>query len=95
MSGNRAKIKIIKDTVRNSIMTEVESKLISRGLDVQKQAEITNLIGTKLDQILECMVETELLPQTEPRSADEFSSHIYTIEDITKQKLLDQIGPIE
>jgi len=83
-----SKVKIIKDTILNSLLSEMEVELKEKVSDQDKRNELFKLINSKLVEILGSMDEKELLPMHEPKSQQEFENHLHTLLQKVKKRLL-------
>lgn len=87
MNSNEAKIKIIKDTVKNSIMTQMKSELKEKISDKKKVEELLALTEKKLVVVLDSMNERELVPSKEFKSSNDLQNHILDVIKKVKEKL--------
>jgi hypothetical protein len=88
---DQARVKIIKDTVRNSILAEMENQLGNRLSDEEKAKEMMELTRASLNSILNALHEDELLPKREFASQQDFENHILEIVRKVRKKLLNEI----
>ncbi len=88
MSNDEAKLKIIRDTVRNSILSEMSDRLKKRVGDDKKTDEMIALTRSQLKSILNSFSDKELLPNREIESEEDFKKHILKIIDKTRKQLL-------
>ncbi len=96
MEGRKARLKIIEDTVINSILTEMENKLRENPLGEKKTERLLELTKSKIISILNSMNEDELVPKGEFKSEQDFKSHVLGVigkvrnglfEDMKKSKI--------
>lgn len=88
MKEDQVRLKIIRDTVINSILSEVGDKLEYRISDSEKRKEMISLTRSKLVSILNSLGKEDLLPKGEPKSPQDFEDHILKVVQKTRQKLL-------
>jgi hypothetical protein len=88
MKEDEARLKIVKDTVVNSILSEMYEKLKNKISDEEKRKEMISLTRSNLDSILKSFGEKELLPKKDFSSQQDFEEHILKIVQKVRQKLL-------
>jgi len=88
MKGDEARLKIVKDTVVNSIVSEIFCNLKGKISDDEKRKEMIGLTRSKLDSILNSFGEKELLPKKDFSSQQEFEEHILKIVRKARQRLI-------
>ena len=91
MTRNEAKLKIVRDTVISSILSELESELRDRLSDEEKVKEMKTLTCSKLLSILKTFNENELLPPKDFETSQDFEHHILIIEKKVKKLLLNEL----
>ena len=91
MTRNEAKLKIIKDTVVNSILSEMDSELRNKVSDEKKIEAMISLTKSRLRSILNSFDEKELLPKGDVDSPQDFEKHILRIMQGTKQRILTEM----
>jgi hypothetical protein len=85
------KRKLIKETVFNSIMLEINSKLDALTSDVDKKQSIEKFAAWQLHNILNSLEDDKLLPIGQVDSEKEFEKHILKIINICRGQLLEEI----
>jgi hypothetical protein len=88
MNEDQVKLKIVKDTVINSILSEVSSKLKSKISEEEKRKEMLIVTRSKLVSILNSLGKEDLLPKGDPKSPQDFEDHILKVIQKTRRKLL-------
>jgi uncharacterized protein (UPF0147 family) len=91
MEGRKVKIKIIKDTVVNSIVTEMRDKLKEKISEKEKIDEMLDLTKSKVISILNSMNEDEIMPKEEFKSEEEFKGHILEVVGKVRSKLYEEM----
>ena len=81
-------LKITKDTVVNSIVSEMSDKLEVEVSDEEKRKEMMVLTQSKLDTILKSFSDRELLPERDFTSQQESEQHILKIVKKVRKRLL-------
>jgi len=94
MKGDEARLKIVKDTVVNSISSEMYDKLEEKISDEEKRKEMISLTRSKLVTILNSFDHEELLPQKDFDSQQDFEKHILKLVQKARQKLLIEMEKI-
>ena len=85
------KLKVIKDTIIKSILSEITDKLEKRITDQKKRAELIKFTHSRLDDVLNSFSEEELLPKKEIESEQDFENHILKVTEKTRQQLLKEM----
>jgi hypothetical protein len=88
MKEDQVRLKIVKDTVINSILSEVSSKLESKTSDEEKRKELMSLTRGKLVSIVNSLGKEDLLPKGDLKSPQDFEDHILKVVQKTRRKLL-------
>ena len=89
------KIGIIKDTILNYIVNEVEGKLKSKNVKREEIKEFLNLTQKKTNSIINSLDEKVLLPDREMESEKEFQEHILHVLDEIRPRLVKEIEAIK
>jgi hypothetical protein len=85
--NDNVKLKLIKDTVINSILTEMHEKLLKNGVDEKKASELERVTKPRLLIILDSFDKRTLLPVQDLKSKEDFERHILRIIQLAKKKL--------
>jgi hypothetical protein len=88
MSEDQVRLKIVKDTVTISIISELSKKLEDKISDSEKRKEMLSLTRSKLTAILNSFSKEELLPKEDLNSQKDFEEHILKVIEKTRRKLL-------
>jgi hypothetical protein len=91
MKENMAQLKIIRDTVTSSILSEIETELKSSVSSNEKRKEMISLSRSNLESILNKMSNEELLPKGDIDSPENLEDHILKIVKKVKKQLLSKI----
>jgi len=86
-----AKTKIIKDTIMNSLLSEMAQELEHKQSDKQKRDEILEWCESWLVEILDNMTEADLLPKHDLKSQNEFEYHLNAIIKKVKGELYKKV----
>jgi len=90
MKSNEAQLKIIKDTVTQSILPEMFDELCKKHGD-KKAKSLIDLTQPRIENILQSFSERQLLLKQEIKSESEFKAHILTVISEVKQRLMNDI----
>ncbi|HML03568.1 MAG TPA: hypothetical protein VK487_09390 [Candidatus Bathyarchaeia archaeon] len=91
MSEDQVRLKIVKDTVTDSIISEVNEKLEESIPDVEKRKEMMSLTRSKLTAILNSLGKEELLPRKDLESQRDFEEHVLKLVSEVRRKLLSEM----
>jgi len=91
MKNNEARLKIIKDTVANSVLSEINEKLMTKVTNEKKRSELISFTRLRLQDILSSLDQDEVLSKQEIRSREDFMKHIQKVIRKVKQKLISEI----
>jgi hypothetical protein len=89
--NDAVRLKIIKDTVFNSILSEMNDKLASKITDEKKRLEIIKFTRSRLHDILNSLNQDELLPKRDIKSEQDFEKHILKVIQQIRQRLVSEI----
>jgi hypothetical protein len=91
MKSDEVRLKIIKDTVINSILSEMDDKLASKVADEKKRAEMIKFTRSRLQYIMNSLNQDELLPKRDIKSEQDFEKHLLKIIQQVRQTLTNEI----
>lgn len=90
MKNNEARLRIIKDTVTCSLISEVNEKLEKKVINREKRLEIVNFTSLRLRDIMNSLDAKELLPQREIETQQSFEEHIFKVITKVRKILIDE-----
>ncbi len=89
--SNQAKIKLIKDTVIKSILSQTSDNLAKNSVSEQKTQALLRITELKLERILDNFDQADILPK-KFLSQEEFESHLLTLIDLSKERLVEDVN---
>jgi hypothetical protein len=90
MKNDEMRLKIIKDTVTNSIISDLNIKLASKIADEKKRTEMVRFARLGLKEILNSSNQ-DLLPKRELISKQDFEKYILKVIRQVRKKLVDEL----
>jgi len=95
MKERKIKIEVIKSTILNYVVNEIESKLESKNVENKKIKEFINLTKNEINSLLNSLDDDILLPKGKIKSKEDFQNHVLKIINIIRPKLMEKIERIE
>jgi hypothetical protein len=89
--SNSARAKLIKDTIKSSIVTQISDELKSKLSDDTRRKHLVLITETKLNAILNSIPDEEILPSASIQSEEQFKAHLVKTIELVKIKLMNDI----
>jgi hypothetical protein len=90
MKNDETRLRIIKDTVANSIISDLNIQLASKITDEKKRTEMVRFAHLRLQAILNTS-GIDLLPKQELTSKQDFEKYLLKVIQQVRQRLVDEI----
>jgi hypothetical protein len=90
MKSDEVRLKIIKDTVTNSILTDMNNSLASKISDKKKRTEMIKFARFRLQHILSSL-DQDLLPKREIASEQDFEKYLLKVIQQVRKSLTNEI----